>query len=84
MEDFEKLHEEKTKEMKEKYRDVINQISNKHGVDVGVAYNMLQATVRGGNYADGIEFDREALKKDMEELEFYSLQNAIKKGLKVD
>lgn len=83
MEDFEKLHEEKTKEMKEKYKDVINQISKKHGVDVDDAYYMLQASVRGGNYAEGIEFDKEELEKDMKELEFYSLQNAIKKGLKV-
>lgn len=82
MTEFEQKHAEKTKEMREKYKEVINEISNKHGVDVGIAYNMLQATVRGGTYADGIEFDREALKKDMDELEYYSLQNAIQKGLK--
>lgn len=83
MTEFEQKHEEKTKEIKEKYKEVINKISNKNNVDLGVAYNMLQASVRGGTYADGIEFDKEALKKDMEELEYYSLQNAINKGLKV-
>ena len=82
MEDFEKKHEEKTKEMKEKYKEVIAEISRRHNVDLGVAYNMLQASVRGGSYADGIEYNKEELEKDMKELEYYSLQNAINKGLK--
>lgn len=66
--DLKEQYKAKADEMKEKYADVINEISAKHNVDVGVAFDMLKAVCRGGDYADGFEFDREALKKDYEEL----------------
>lgn len=60
----------KNAEMKEKYKEVINAISDKQKVDVGVAFDMLKAVYRGGeNYLEGIdiEFNRDELMKDCAE-----------------
>ena len=54
MEDLKKQYAEKKEEMRKKYQDAINTISNAKGVDVGVAFDMLLAVCRGGDYADGI------------------------------
>lgn len=53
-------------ELKEKYHDEIVAIAEKNGVDMGVAFDMLRAVARGGNYAEGIELDMESLKQDYE------------------
>ena len=68
--DLHELHAKKTAEMKEKYANIINDIAAKHGVDLGVAFDMLKAVARGGNYAEGLEaeFDLEELKADYLEL----------------
>ena len=68
LEELKEQYEAKARAMKEKYADVINEISTKHNVDVGVAFDMLKATCRGGNYAEGFEFDRQELMKDYLEL----------------
>ena len=68
MEELKEMYAEKTKEMKEKYADVINEISAKYNVPVGDAVDMLKAVCRGGDYADGFEFDKEELMKDYLEL----------------
>lgn len=68
--DLHELYAKKAEEIKEKYHEAIVAISNKHGVDVGVAYDMLKATCRGGNYLDGVEteINRDELKADYLEL----------------
>lgn len=76
MEELKEKYAEKKQEIKEKFADVINEISVKHSVDVGVAYDMLVATCRGGDYAEGFDFDKEELKKDYEELLDLSVQIA--------
>ena len=50
--DLHELYAKKVEEMKEKYADVINEISVIHGVPLGDAFDMLKAVCRGGNYAD--------------------------------
>ena len=63
--------EKRTKKIGEiwtKWHDVIWAIATKYGVDVGVGYDMLMATGRGGEYDEGIEYDREGFLKDYEEL----------------
>lgn len=68
--DLHELHAKKTTEMKEKYANIINDIAVKNGVDLGVAFDMLKAVARGGNYAEGLEaeFDLDELKTDYLEL----------------
>lgn len=68
MEELKNKYNEKAKEMKEKYADIINDISVAQGVDVGVAFDMLKAIAVGGDYAGDIEIDVEELKKDYFEL----------------
>lgn len=68
MEELRRKYAAKSAEMREKYADVINEISCKHGVDLGIAFEMLKAVARGGNYADGFNFDKEELVKDYLEL----------------
>ena len=60
----------KKEEMKEKYKEAINAISDKHNVDVGVAFDMLEAVCRGGDYLDGIEVEvnKEELMRDYSEV----------------
>ena len=68
MEELRKKYAEKTAEMKEKYADAITKIAISQGVDLGVAFEMLKATCRGGDYLGDAEVDTEELKKDYEEL----------------
>ena len=51
-----------------KWHKLIWDISNKYGVDTGVGFEMMRAIYRGGDYGDGLEFDKEELLKDCEEL----------------
>lgn len=55
MEDLRTKYAEKKSSMREKYADVINKIAMAKGVDVGVAFEMLLAVCRGGDYLDGID-----------------------------
>lgn len=84
MEELEQKINDKRVEIKEKFADVINEISAKHGVDVGVAFDMLLSTCRGGDYAEGFEFDRAELQKDYDELKEMSKEFATMKGLVVE
>ena len=84
MEELQAKIDAKKQEIKARYKDVINEISNRRNVDVGVAYDMLIATGRGGTDADGIEFDRVAFQKDYEEIKCLSKAMAIMQGLIVD
>jgi chorismate synthase len=65
------LHEEyanKTEEMKAKYHAAIVAIAEKQGVDMGVAFDMLKAVARGGNYAEGVDLNVDELTRDYNEL----------------
>ena len=73
----ENKYEAKSKEIREKYADVINEIAVARGVDLGVAFEMLKAIARGGEYGEGIELDVEELKKDYAELEEISKEKHI-------
>ena len=78
------LHEEyevKANEMKEKYHAAIVAIAEKQGVDMGVAFDMLKAVARGGNYAEGIDLNVEELTKDYTELAGLSEEIARANGL---
>jgi len=78
------LHEEyevKANEMKEKYHAAIAAIAEKQGVDMGVAFDMLKAVARGGNYAEGIDLNVEELTKDYTELAGLSEEIARANGL---
>lgn len=81
--DLHELYAQKSNEMKEKYADVINEISVVRNVDVGVAFDMLKAVCRGGEYLDGIETDinLDELKADYFELCGISEQIAQANGL---
>lgn len=81
--DLHELYAKKADEMKEKYADVINEISVARNVDVGVAFDMLLAVCRGGNYLEGIDTDinLEELNKDYFELCGISEQIAKANGL---
>lgn len=82
MDELKKQYAEKKDEMRKKYSKVIDAISNVQNVDVGVAFEMLLAVCRGGNYIDGIidniadtvndeaeiEFDLDELNQDYFEL----------------
>ena len=54
MDELREKYAQKKNEMKEKYAEVINKIAIARGVDVGVAFEMLLAVCRGGDYLDGI------------------------------
>lgn len=54
MDELRQKYADKKNEMKEKYAEVINKIAIARGVDVGVAFEMLLAVCRGGDYLDGI------------------------------
>lgn len=84
MEELEQKINDKRVEIKDKFADVINEISAKHGVDTGVAFDMLLSTCRGGDYAEGFEFDRAELQKDYDELKEMSKEFATMKGLVVE
>lgn len=62
-------YSKKSSEMKTTYSDAIKQIAQKEGVDMGVAFDMLKANARGGSYASGVSYNKDALAKDYKELE---------------
>lgn len=62
-------YSKKSNEMKTTYSDAIKQIAQKEGVDMGVAFDMLKANARGGSYASGVSYNKDALAKDYKELE---------------
>lgn len=76
--DFHELHAKKVEEMKEKYADVINDLSVKDGVDVGVAFDELKSIAYAHlvgevvMYETDVEFDLAELVKDYAELRYYS------------
>ena len=76
--DFHELHEKKVAEIKEKYADIINDLSAKDNVDVGLAYNRLMAIARANLlnetvlYSTDIDFDLVELIRDYAELWYYS------------
>ena len=76
--DFHELHEKKVEEMREKYADVINDLSVKDGVDVGVAFDELKGIAYANLenkdvlYSSNIEFDLVELIRDYAELRYYS------------
>lgn len=59
-----KAYTAKSKEMKEKYSDAINQIAKEKGVDVGVAWDMLKSDAL---YGTG-KYSTDEMKKDYKEL----------------
>lgn len=81
--DLHELYAKKAQEMKEKYADVINEISVIHDVPVSDAFDMLKAVCRGGNYLEGVDtdIDLEELNKDYFELCGISEQIAKANGL---
>jgi len=76
--DFHELHEKKVEEMKEKFANVINDLSVKDGVDVGVAFDELKAIAWANLYNEpveyeaGVEYDLVELIRDYAELMYYS------------
>ena len=76
--DFHELHAQKVEEMKGKYADVINDLSVKDGVDLGVAFDELKAIAYANlmgeivMYASDIEYDLIELIRDYAELRYYS------------
>lgn len=62
---------EKKQEIKEKYADLINEIASVQLVDAGVAFDMLLAICRGGDYKGDLEIDTDELKADYAELVGY-------------
>ena len=76
MDELKQKYATKTEEMKEKYADVINDIAVAQGVDVGVAFEMLKAVARGGDYLGDTKVDLEELKADYLELRLLSMKIA--------
>lgn len=76
--DFHELHAKKKEEMKEKYADIINDISVKYNVDLGEALDRLEAIAKANLdkeevlYSTDIEFDLVELIRDYAELRYYS------------
>jgi len=68
MEELKEKIRNKKAEIREKYKDVIVEICNAKGVDVGVGFDMLLAVCRGGDYLGDAQVDGEELKKDYAEL----------------
>lgn len=91
MDELRKKYAEKKNEIKNKYAEVINKIAMARGVDVGVAFDMLLAVCRGGDYLDGVAdavndgktvtFDLDELNADYFELASISEQIAKASGL---
>ena len=63
-------------EMKKKYDEVITKVAEKNHVGKDTGFDMLIATIYGGTYAEGIEFDVEELKKDYAEYKNASIEVA--------
>lgn len=72
---------QKNAEFREKYKQAIYDIAVARGVDLGIAFDMLKAVARGGNYAEGIELDIAELKKDYYEIACISEEIAQLNGL---
>lgn len=68
MEELKEKIKNKKAEIREKYKDVIVEICNAKGVDLGVGFDMLLAVCRGGDYLGDAQVDGEELKKDYAEL----------------
>lgn len=68
MEEIKEQYRAKKNAMKEKYAQIIESIAIKNGVDMGVAFDMLEAIARGGNYQYDGELDLDELKNDYEEI----------------
>lgn len=91
MDELKTKYAEKKNEIKNKYAEVINKIAMARGVDVGVAFDMLLAVCRGGDYLDGVAdavndgetvtFDLDELNADYFELASISEQIAKASGL---
>lgn len=79
--------DEKVREMKEKYADVINDLAVKYDKDVGVAWDMFKAIARAKTYGlepmytTNIELDEEELRKDYMEFADLALRVATEKGI---
>jgi hypothetical protein len=71
-------YEQKSKEMREKYADIINDLSVKYDKDLGVGFEMLKAIARANIigeeplYSTNIEFDLKELVEDYAVLSYYS------------
>lgn len=68
MEELKEKIRNKKAQIREKYKDVIVEICNAKGVDLGVGFDMLLAVCRGGDYLGDAQVDGEELKKDYAEL----------------
>ncbi len=79
--------DEKVRELKEKYADVINDLSLKYDKDAGVAFDMLIAIARAkvlgleAAYETNIELDEEQLRKDYIEFLDEAKKVATEKGI---
>ena len=76
--DFHELRQDKVAEMKQKYADVINELSVKDNVDIDQAFDELKAIAYAHlmnevvMYDANIEFDLVELIRDYAELRYYS------------
>ena len=76
--DFHELRQAKETEMREKYADVINDLSVKYEIDVGVAWNYFEAILRATlenetpEYSTEVEFDMVEAIRDYAEILYYS------------
>ena len=76
--DFHELRQAKETEMREKYADVINDLSVKYEIDVGVAWNYFEAILRATlenetpDYSTEVEFDMVEAIRDYAEILYYS------------
>lgn len=76
--DFHELYENKKQEMREKYADVINDLSVKYNVDLGVALDYLEAIAKANLdkeevlYVADVEYNMVELIRDYAELRYYS------------
>ena len=70
MDELKEKYNAKKEDIRKKYNDVIVKIAEAKGVDVGVAFDMLLAVCRGGDYIDGIveTIDKEKIYLDLDEL----------------
>lgn len=76
---------EKKEEIKRKYELPIRLLGIANGVDVGVAFDMLEANFRHGEAkADYKYINEEEAQKDFDELRELSRQRAIELGLIVE
>lgn len=76
--DFHELRQAKETEMREKYADVIKDLSVKYEIDVGVAWNYFEAILRATlenetpDYSTEVEFDMVEAIRDYAEILYYS------------